>query len=101
MFARVARYRVPEHRLDEAVEAFRGAAEKLRELEGNEGGYLLVDQDNATALTVTFWQSRVAMEASEVRASRLRSDAISTVDGEVQALDRCEIALDFDELARL
>jgi heme-degrading monooxygenase HmoA len=97
MFARVARYRYPEERFDEAVEAFRVASEALRDLEGNTGGYLLVDRDNSTALTVTFWESRGAMEASEVHASRLRSSAINAVEGEVQAVDRCEVALDFSE----
>jgi heme-degrading monooxygenase HmoA len=95
MFARVARYRYPEERYDEAVEAFRAASEQLREIEGNTGGYLLVDRDNLTALTVTFWESRPAMEASEVRASRLRNQAIGEVEGEVQAVDRCEVVLDF------
>ncbi len=84
MFARVARYRYPEERLDEAVEAFRTASEGLRELEGNVGGYLLVDRDNSTALTVTFWESRLALDASEVHASRLRSEAINEVEGEVR-----------------
>ena len=99
MFARVARYRYPEERIDEAVDAFRTASEGLRELEGNVGGYLLVDRDNSTALTVTFWESRLALEASEVQASRLRSDAINEVEGEVQAVDRCEVAIDFSETA--
>jgi heme-degrading monooxygenase HmoA len=97
MFARVARYRFPANRYDEAVEAFRAASESLGGIEGNTGGYLLVDRDNSTALTVTFWESRGAMEASEVQASRLRSSAINAVDGEVDAVDRCEVALDFSE----
>lgn len=99
MFARVARYVIPEDRLDEAVEAFRQAAAQLQGIEGNTGGYLLFDRDNRTALTVTFWENRVSMEASEVRASRLRSEAMGPVGGEVQAVDRCEVALDFSELS--
>ena len=97
MFARVARYRYPEERHDEAVEAFRAASEGLRDLQGNAGGYLLIDRDNSTAMTVTFWENRGAMEASEVQASRLRSGAINAVEGEVQTVDRCEVALDFGE----
>ena len=97
MFARVARYRYPADRFDEAVEAFRAASEALRDIAGNVGGYLLVDRDNSTALTVTFWESRGAMEASEVQASRLRSSAINAVEGEIEAVDRCEVALDFSE----
>jgi heme-degrading monooxygenase HmoA len=99
MFARVARYRYPEERLDDAVDAFRTASEGLRALQGNVGGYFLVDRDNSTALTVTFWESRQAMEASEVGASRLRNQAINAVEGEVQAVDRCEVAIDFSDAA--
>ena len=97
MFARVARYRIPEDSLDKAVEAFAEATEQLRELAGSAGGYVLIDRDNCTALTVTLWENRVAMEASEVRASRLRSDAVAPLGGEVQAVDRCEVAIDFSE----
>ncbi len=101
MFARVARYRIPEDKLEEGIEAFRVAAGELSQLEGTTGGYLLVDRDNCTAITVTYWENRVAMESSEVRASRLRSAAISEVGGEIQAVDRCEVALDFSEIARV
>ena len=99
MFARVARYRIPDEKIEEGINAFREAAEKLSELEGTTGGYLLIDRDNCTAITVTFWENRVAMESSEVRASRLRAAAIAEVEGEVQAIDRCEVALDFSEQA--
>jgi predicted secreted protein len=97
MFARVARYRIPEESLNRAVDAFAEAAEQLRGLEGAAGGYVLIDRDNCTALTVTLWENRVAMEASEVRASRLRSDAVAPLGGEVQAVDRCEVAIDLSQ----
>jgi hypothetical protein len=32
-----------------------------------------------------------------VQASRLRSSAINAVEGEIEAVDRCEVALDFSE----
>ena len=101
MFARVARYTIPEDKLEEGIEAFRAAAEEISQLEGTTGGYLLIDRDNCTALTVTFWENRVAMEASEVKASRLRSAAVAEVGGEIQAVDRCEVALDFSEQSRV
>jgi hypothetical protein len=101
MFARVARYKIPEENLDDAVAAFSQAGEQLIDIEGNAGGYLLVDRDNSTALTVTFWENRAAMESSEVRASRLRSDAVGPYGGEIQAVDRCEVAVDFSEQARV
>ena len=70
MFARVARYQIPEENLDDAVEGFREAIEELRHLQGSSGGYLLVDRDNSTALTVTFWENRAALESSDMQASR-------------------------------
>lgn len=100
MFARVARYQIPEESLDDAVEGFRDAFGQVSGLQGNSGGYLLVDRDNCTALTVTFWENRVALESSEVQASRLRAQAVGPHGGEIQAVDRCEVALDFSELSR-
>ena len=101
MFSRVARYKIPEEHLDDAMTAFGEAAERLKEIEGSAGGYLLLDRDNCTALTVTFWENRVALETSEVQASRLRSDAVGPFGGEILAVDRCEVALDFSAPARV
>ena len=100
MFARVARYRIPEDTLDDALESFRTTFGQVSELNGNGGGYLLVDRDNCTAITVVFWENRMALEASEVQTSRLRSEAVGPHGGEIQAIDRCEVALDFSDLAR-
>jgi heme-degrading monooxygenase HmoA len=97
MYARIARYRIPIDHFGTVVEAFREVVEEVQNIEGNKGGYLLVDPDNSTALSVTFWDNRVAMEGSEVRASRLRSEAIETLEGDVQSVDRCEVALDFSQ----
>ena len=59
-----------------------------------------MDRDNCTALTVTFWDTRIAMESSEVHASRLRAEAVGPFAGEILAVDRCEVALDFSAPAR-
>ena len=101
MFARVARYHIPEARFGEVVPAFRDAVEQVREIDGNKGGYLLIDRDNATAMTITLWDNQAAMEASEVAASRLRSEAINAVEGEIQRVESCEVALDFSETAQV
>jgi Antibiotic biosynthesis monooxygenase len=101
VFARVARYKIPQENLEGAIDSFREAVDQLRDIEGNTGGYLLIDRDNCTALSVTFWENRIAMESSEVRASRLRSNAVGPHGGEIQAVDRCEVALDFSEQARV
>jgi heme-degrading monooxygenase HmoA len=99
MFARVVRYQIPEARFGEVVPAFREAVEQLRDIEGSKGGYLLIDRDNCTATTLTLWDNQAALQASEVSATKLRSDAVDAVEGEVQSIDRCEVALDFSEQA--
>jgi quinol monooxygenase YgiN len=101
MYARVVRYKIPQERFGEVVAAFREPVEQLREVEGNRGGYLLIDRDNCTALTLTLWDNQAALESSEVAASRLRSDAVNAIDGEIQTIDKCEVALDFSEQARV
>jgi heme-degrading monooxygenase HmoA len=101
MHARVVRYKIPQERFGEVVSAFRGPVEQLREVDGNRGGYLLIDRENCTALTLTLWENQAALEASEVAASRLRSEAINTIDGDIQTVDKCEVALDFSEQARV
>ena len=84
MYARVVRYQVPQNRFGEVVPAFRGAVEGLREIDGNNG---------------TLWETREALEASEMRASRLRNQAVDAVDANIVATDRCEVALDFSQPA--
>jgi heme-degrading monooxygenase HmoA len=99
MYARVVRYQVPQKRFGEVVPAFREAVEGLKDIDGNNGGYLLIDPDNCTALTITLWETREALEASEMRASRLRNQAVDAVDADIVATDRGEVALDFSQSA--
>jgi quinol monooxygenase YgiN len=101
MHARVVRYKIPQERFGEVVAAFREPVEQLREVAGNRGGYLLIDRDNCTALTLTLWDDQAALESSEVAASRLRSEAVNAIDGDIQTIDKCEVALDFSEQARV
>lgn len=95
MFARMARYEVPPERMDEAIESFRVAASSLEQLEGLDGGYVLVDPDTGITITITFWANQNVMEASETRASILRQKAAQAVDGGVQSIERFEVAMTF------
>jgi heme-degrading monooxygenase HmoA len=101
LFARVTRYQIPEARFGEVVPAFRNALDEVQQLDGNKGGYLLIDRDNNTALTLTLWETQAALQASEVATSRMRSDSINAVDGDILTIDRCEVAVDFSEPARV
>ena len=95
MVARVARYRMDPDRCNDAVESFRRAGAGLAELGGFVNGYVLLDSDGGEVVTVTIWDSRAALEASDVRASRLRQQAIEEVDGSVEGVGRYNVAIEF------
>jgi heme-degrading monooxygenase HmoA len=92
VFARVVRYQVDPERCDEALSAFEEAAKAIGDIDGITGGYVLVDGDSGRIITVTLWEDRAKMEASEVRASRLRQEALRTVDGDVESVERLRVA---------
>lgn len=91
MFARLARYAIEPDRLDDALTAFRDAGRELAQLDGFKGGHVLVDSDEGTLMTLTLWESRAALDTSDVRAASLRQRALRTVDGEVQAVTCYEV----------
>ncbi|MFN2469836.1 MAG: antibiotic biosynthesis monooxygenase [Gaiellaceae bacterium] len=94
MFVRTSTYDLPEDGRAEAVPAFRDAFAQIGECEGFRGGYFLVSCDGERAITFTLWESRAAMEASRVKASRLRSEAAREGDGGVVSVEEFEVAVD-------
>ena len=91
MFARVSIYQIPQERKGEAQASFEGALEHIREVEGLDKAVLLLGCESDRAVTITFWESHAAMSASRVVASRLRSDAASSVDGDVLSVEEFEV----------
>ena len=91
MHARLARYAIEPDRLDDAVASFREAGRELSELDGFEEGYVLVDAEQGTLMTLTLWESRAAVDTSEVRAATLRQRALRAVDGDVQSVNCYEV----------
>jgi heme-degrading monooxygenase HmoA len=92
MFARLARYEIPPDRLGDAVKSFSEAGERLQELQGYRTGFLLLDEDESSVMTLTIWETRTALETSEARAGSLRRRACSEVDGSVQSVTSYEVA---------
>jgi heme-degrading monooxygenase HmoA len=86
MLARVARYQVPPERCDDALREFGEASRSISEMDGLEGGYIFVDSESGTMLTVTVWRDQPTLDASEVRAASMRQRAAREVDGEVQSV---------------
>jgi heme-degrading monooxygenase HmoA len=100
MYARVARYEVPQERIEDAVESFREAAKKVQELDGFEDGYVLISEGGGV-LTMTLWTSRTALETSETRASMARQAAARAVDGEVKSVEEYEVSEQLQPVAEL
>jgi len=100
MFARVARYEVEPERMDEAVDAFREAAEQLASLSGLKGGYVLADPEDGVLMSMTFWESRQAMNDSEVEAAGLRQEAAKSVDGTVVSVHCLDVPIEIGSTVR-
>ena len=73
----------------------RGGVAGSLELRGTEGGYLLVDREDGSAITVTFWASHEALSASEVAAAGLRRRAMEDAQGSVASVGVYEVAAEF------
>lgn len=91
MFARMAIYDVPVDRVDEARSSFQDAIARIGEAPGMEDALLFVGADSGRAVTITLWRDHAAMVASRVGASRIRSDALAAVDGDVVSVDEFEV----------
>ena len=93
MFARVSIYEVSTEHVGGAAQAFGEAIDEIRGLTGLAGAYLLVNNENGRTMTMTLWDSRAAMEASRVTASRLRTEAARALDASVVSTEEYEVAV--------
>lgn len=99
MYARVARYEVAPERMEEAVEAFRDAVGRIEGLRGLKGGSVLTDAEEGVIMSMTFWESRAAMEASEVQAAGARQAAAQRVDGIVVSVHCLDVVAEIGAAA--
>jgi heme-degrading monooxygenase HmoA len=95
MFARVVRFEgFSAGQVDEAVrvarEQFIPAAQQSG---GFEGMYVLADRESGTALSITLWESREALQVSEEQADSSRQDAARSGGGSVVGVERYEVLL--------
>ena len=91
MHARVSTYEASPERVDELERAFSDAAGSAQALEGNAGGYFMVDRTNGRAVTVTLWESEDALRQSAEAADRLRSEATSPSGASITSVNSYEV----------
>jgi heme-degrading monooxygenase HmoA len=97
MQARVARYVVPPERCDEAVEAFLDSAREIADMNGFGQGYIFVDSETGTAVSLTMWADNAAFESSATKAALARRRAVDAVDGEVQWVQNFDVVRRFGD----
>jgi heme-degrading monooxygenase HmoA len=93
MYARATTLTVPAERQAEGVERYRAGLSSFRQIPGNRGAFLLVDQDGGRGVGVTLWESEDAMVQSRERADQLRQQAATEASGEILAVDEYEVAV--------
>lgn len=86
-------YDLPLDKLDDGIRGFREATDRIRQLEGIQEIFVLVDRENGQAVTITLWDDAQTMTSSRVAASRARSDAARTADGEVKSSCEYEVVI--------
>ena len=95
MFARVSFYNLDNASRDDAVRAFEDARGPVEQMQGNQGGMLLVSPETGKAITITFWESDEALQATQHHASQTRQQAASSAGMEIANVEAYEVALEF------
>ncbi len=93
MHARLSTYAGPAEGLDEMVQGFDQVTERLRQLDGFEGGYVLVDRTSGKAATITLWSSEQAAQASAQQADEMRGQVAQAGSHSIESVETYEVAL--------
>jgi hypothetical protein len=65
----------------------------LADISGSRGVIALVDRASGRTKTITFWDGIESLQASEDRASELRSEAAAAMAETIAGVDRYEVVL--------
>jgi heme-degrading monooxygenase HmoA len=93
LFARVSTIQGSAENLDEEIENYRNALSQLREVDGNEGAFLLVDRGSGKVIGTTLWDSEQSMADSREWASQIRQRAAEQSGAEIQSVEEYEVAV--------
>ena len=94
MFASVSTYQGDPGQIDQGLDYAReNILPKVKQVDGFEGVYNLVDRESGKALTLTLWESEQTMRASEEEANRLRSESAESASATIENVQRYEVAI--------
>ena len=91
MWARVSTFALPADDVDKAIEQFNRVVDAFLGQPGLKGVDVFLNRSSARAFTVTLWESKEAMTASEETADRLRSEVAHEALGWIDRVDEYEL----------
>lgn len=93
MWARVTTMQGPPESVDEAIDQVKSTVlPQMRDVDGFQGMWMLVDRASGRGLGFTLWESQEAMEASEQRADQVRDRSAQDTGAQVANVERFEVA---------
>jgi heme-degrading monooxygenase HmoA len=95
MHARVSFYDVTGGQADDVVTAFQSAQNDVEQMQGNQGGMLLVDREGKKAITITFWDSEDDLRATAEQANQVRQQAADSAAMSIVSVEAFEVAMEF------
>ena len=95
MHARVSFYDAPAEGVDAGIEQFRGIQDSVQQMQGGQGGMLLVDRENGKAITITFWDSADDLEATSEQANQMREQVANAAGLSIRSVEGYEVAIEF------
>jgi hypothetical protein len=100
--ARISTFAGDPARIDEGLRhAVQEVLPDARAIDGWKGIVMLVDRLTGSERTITLWESREALEASEAAAEELRARAADEAAQQIISVERFEVPLAFDRAPRL
>ena len=100
--ARISTFTGDPAMIDEGLRhAVQDVLPDARSMDGWKGIVMLVDRQTGSERTITLWESREALEASEATADQLRARAAEEAEQRIVSVERFEVPLAFDRAPRL
>ena len=100
--ARISTFAGDPSKIDEGLRhAVQDVLPDARSIDGWKGIVMLVDRLTGSERTITLWESREALEASEAAADQLRARAAEEAEQRIVSVERFEVPLAFDRAPRL
>ena len=102
MAARISTFAGDPAKVEEGLRhAVQDVLPDARGIDGWKGIMMMIDRLTGSERTITLWESREALDASEAAADELRARAAEEAGQRIVSVERFEVALAFDRAPRL